>query len=292
MNFRLVLHKSKYWQCLDDLRSCIGSALVAAGHGYSCYDVWHTTTAPVATGPAIVFGAHRESVRASDFPDYPVVIYQTEVPGSRSFPPSFAEKLKRALCVWDSAPGYGTGQAVVEPGLYQTGAMQTVNDVASAMIGQPVPRKDIDLLFYGSLSPRRIELLTKLQDAGLAPQVHFNVFGAERNALVDRAKVVVDIKQRADDPNDKTRTFFLDSRGACVLTENDTNPRRALQPERIVEQCRELLANQALRGMHAADRRAELKATDVTAGIVALEMALRGDRRNLANGYSRELGAS
>lgn len=272
MNFRVVVTRGKYSRCLDDLANCLTQALRKAGHEAFCTEAWEGNRPPLCV--EIALGAHRESVT---LPDYPVVIYQTEVPGSRAFPASFKAKLAKALCVWDSAPGYGTGDAIVEPGLYTT---------PDAWPGH----KDIDLLFYGSLSPRRIELLTKLQDAGLAPQVHFNVFGSERNALVDRAKVVVDIKQRADDPNDKTRTFFLDSRGACVLTENDTNPRRALQPDRIVEQCRGLLADEKLRAIHAYDRRTELKPTDVTAGIAALERAL--GRKNIGGGFSRELGAS
>ncbi len=214
----------------------------------------------------ILVGGHRESVK---LPSYPVVIYQTEVPGSKAFPPSYAEKLKRALCVWDSAPGYGTGDAVVEPGLVELKPAKV--------------EKDIDLLFFGSLTPRRVELLTKLQDAGLAPSVHFNVFGAERDALIDRAKVVVDIKQREDDPNDKTRTFWLDSRGACVLTENDTNKARALDPFRIVEQCRALLADPWPRAKHVVSRSAELQPADVTAGIAALERALAG--RANGNGH-------
>lgn len=256
VNFSIVLPRTKWWQCLEDIADCLGQALESAEHRVR-YDAEFGRLRDEQFID-VAIGAHRESVI---LPEYPVVIYQTEVPGSASFPPSFHEKLKQALCVWDSAPGYGTGHAVVEPGLYE----QKVAEVP----------KDIDLLFYGSLSPRRIELLTKLQDAGLAPNCHFNVFGAERNALVDRAKVVVDIKQRAEDPNDKTRTFFLDSRGACVLTENDENPARRLDPERIVEQCRHLLADPLRRVAHAADRRNELAPTDVSAGIAALERALR-----------------
>jgi len=254
VKFALVLHETKWWQCLDDLRRCLGSALTNAGHEVDYASDWQG--APT-NRLEIVIGAHRESVT---LPSYPVVIYQTEVPGSGSFPQSFAEKLKRALCVWDSAPNYGTGDAIVEPGLMQVSA--------------PIVEKDIDLLFYGSLSQRRVELLTKLQDAGLAPSCHFNLFGYERNVLIDRAKVIVDIKQRAEDPNDKTRTFFLDSRGACVLTENDEDDRRRLRAGSIVQQCRELLANPELRRVHAASRRAELKPVDVSGCIAALERRL------------------
>lgn len=254
MKLALVLHRTKWWQCLEDLRRCIGHALTEAGHEVDYTDNWQG--APT-NRTEIVFGAHRESVT---LPNYPVVVYQSEVPGCHSFPPSFAEKLKRALCVWDSAPGYGTGQAVVEPGWMPTSA---------ALV-----EKDIPLLFYGSMSPRREEILTRLHRANLGLECHFNVFGAERNALVDRAKVIVDVKQRAEDPNDKTRTFWLDSRGACVLTENDEDPIRRLDPERIVAQCKALLDSPELREASIDQRSNELRRVDVTAGIAALKSAL------------------
>ena len=257
MNFRIVLPRTKWWRCLEDIAECLRGALRTAGHEA---DLTQNFAGGYTGAPCeIAIGAHRESVT---LPDYPVVVYQTEVPGSAAFPASYSDKLKRALCVWDSAPGYGTGQAVVEPGF---------TDQRDVMIVGP---KDIPLLFFGSMTDRRVEILTRLHKAGLGLECHFGVFGSERNALIDRAQVVVDIKQRDTDPNDKTRTFFLDSRGACVLTENDENPDRALSPIGIVEQCRSLLTFPDRRTRHIESRRAELKPTDVTAGIAALEKSL------------------
>jgi hypothetical protein len=252
---------------MNDLAECLTHALRGAGHeavidpdycgGMDRRWSYRDDAGRLQETYDIVIGAHRESVK---LPSYPVVIYQTEVPGSGSFPASFAEKLKGALCVWDSAPGYGTGQAVVEPGWMPTSAA--------------IVEKDIPLLFFGSMSPRREEILTRLHKANLGLECHFNVFGAERNALIDRAQVVVDIKQRGTDPNDKTRTFFLDSRGACVLTENDENAERRLNPDSIVEQCRALLDDADLREARIDQRSNELQRVDVTAGIAALEQAL------------------
>ena len=282
MKFSIVLPRSQWWQCLDDIACCLTDALRKAGHEATIFPEFDSGIDQWRTGDSgrteqcfqVVIGAHRESVI---LPTYTIIIYQTEVSGSGSFPASYAEKLKRALCVWDSAPGYGTGDAVVEPGLF----LQRVRPIT----------QDIGILFYGSLTDRRIELLTKLHDAGLGLECHFNVFGEERNVLIDRAKVIVDIKQREDDPSDKTRTFFLDSRGACVLTENDTNSGRRLSPARIVEQCRTLLADAEMREVHAASRRGELKPTDVSAGIKALEdkLSLRRVLKEVASEFDRHV---
>ena len=130
--------------------------------------------------------------------------------------------------------------------------------------------KDIDLLFYGSLSPRRVEILTKLQDAGLAPEVHFNVYGAERDRLIDRAKVVLDIKQDAGDPDDITRTFYLDSRGACVLSENapDKTLYSTLWPDNVVDQCKTMLASKARRNELVAWRQEKLRSRELARTVL------------------------
>jgi len=250
VRFSVVLPKFPWSACLADLADCLAHALVDAGH-----DVHRESVFGAHPGDTeIVLGAHSGAVT---LPSYPVVIYQTEVPGTAWFTPNYNRRLASALAVWDAAPEFKTGSAVVEPGLFPSEPAAVT--------------KDIDLLFYGSLSERRMEVLTKIANADLRIEAHFGVFGAARNALVDRAKVIVDVKQRAEDPNDKTRTFFLDSRGACVLTENDENRFRRLFPHDVVEQCRRLLADPETRRAHAASRRAELLPTDVSGAVAALE---------------------
>ncbi len=267
MKLRVVLPEFPWWQCLEDLAFCLYEALVGIGKAEcarACYgsDAVH-----------VILGAHHPAV---DVPDGPFVIYQTEPPGTGSWwdestdaGRKFRDKLNRATAVWDCSPNYKTPvdeakRAVVLPGFYKS-ASESANKNAA---------KDIDILFYGSLSERRQQILERLQDAGLKPSVHFGVFGADRNRLIDRSKLVLDIKQRETDPSDESRNFFLDSRGACVLSENDPDKRRVLIPDRIVQQCRGLLASDGMRDYHAKSRRADLKPTDVSDGLRVLERQL------------------
>lgn len=253
MKFRVVLPQFRWRECLRDLAECLVDALRRDGHAAELVDEFRR-----GTEVEIVLGAHEPSVV---LPDYPVVIYQTEVPASGWYTDGYKARLASALAVWEAAPGYVTQDAsrtsVVEPGLIRVPGLGAGEVEA---LGKYFPKtKDIDILFYGSLSPRRIAILTKLQDAGLAPSVHFGLFGKNRDALIDRARIIVDIMQTDGEPGDATRTFFLDSRGACVLSENDKNPARVLAPWRIVEQCRELLADEGKRAAHAAARLSELR---------------------------------
>jgi hypothetical protein len=262
VKFRVVLPKYQWWRCLDDLAECLAQALHRDGHS-----VERSHEFRKGTEIEIALGAHEPLV---ELPDYPVVIYQTEVPSSGWFTDAYRARLRSALAVWEASADFITTEtadrsSVVAPGLINTKPVS-------------VPR-DIGLLFYGSLSPRRLALLEKLENSGLRPSVHFGVFGEARNALIDRAQVVVDIKQNEGDPDDPTRTFFLDSRGACVLSENDKDPKRRLAPWNIVEQCRNLLKNEGKRAEHATSRLAELNQTDTTAAVVQLSKILRGANR-------------
>lgn len=258
MKFRVVLPRFKWSRCLEDLQKCVTAALGEAGHTVEMAD-WFRRDESVE----IVLGAHEPTV---ELPAHPVVIYQTEVPGGDWFTDTYRARLARALAIWQASPDFITAETADRSSVVAPGLMRTTPANAP---------KDIGLLFYGSLSERRVALLTKLENSGLRPSVHFGVFGEARNALIDRAQLVVDIKQTEGDPDDATRTFFLDSRGACVLSENDKDPKRKLAPWNIVEQCRDLLKDPAKRAAHAAARRADLKPTDITQAVERLKDILR-----------------
>ncbi|MCY0899235.1 MAG: hypothetical protein OWU33_09955 [Firmicutes bacterium] len=50
---------------------------------------------------------------------------------------------------------------------------------------------DIDVLFYGSMSPRRAAMLDMVRDRGIHLVVRQNLWGRERDALVARSKLVL-----------------------------------------------------------------------------------------------------
>ncbi len=57
----------------------------------------------------------------------------------------------------------------------------------------PAPAQDIDILFYGDISTRRAPVLDALRETGLNVVIVSDVYGAERDALIARAKVVLNI---------------------------------------------------------------------------------------------------
>lgn len=53
--------------------------------------------------------------------------------------------------------------------------------------------EDLDVLFYGSLNERREAVLDGLEARGLQVASVFGVYGAERDALIARAKLVLNV---------------------------------------------------------------------------------------------------
>jgi len=118
------------------------------------------------------------------------------------------------------------------------------------------PVKDIDVLFYGSMNDRRREILISLHEAGLKVVHLFNVYGAERDAAIARAKIVINIHHYASGVFEIVRISYLLANRVCVLTEGDIEDPDldpfigglAVEPyDDLVERCKELLADQAER---------------------------------------------
>jgi hypothetical protein len=83
-----------------------------------------------------------------------------------------------------------------------------------------VAERKYGVLHYGSVTPRRARIFEALAQAGITVTCLYGVLGEERDWYIDRAKVVLDLKQEGDEPPDATRAFWALSRGACVLSEN------------------------------------------------------------------------
>ena len=58
---------------------------------------------------------------------------------------------------------------------------------------QASPTQDIDVLFYGSLNERRTGILKALKDSGVKVHTVFGVYGKERDELIARSKIVLNI---------------------------------------------------------------------------------------------------
>jgi hypothetical protein len=126
-----------------------------------------------------------------------------------------------------------------------------------------IPRardQDIDVLFYGEITPRRAEVLATLERRGLrvvalggAP----SIYGHERDALVARSRVCLNLHQYDVRIFEQVRVHYLLANGKAVVTElhDDTEIPDAYRPlvvgaagvDAIVQRCRELASSDTAR---------------------------------------------
>lgn len=112
--------------------------------------------------------------------------------------------------------------------------------------------QDIDVLFYGTMNPRRQKIIDAMRVEGLVVQTLYGVYGKERDDWIARSKLVLNIHFYPSEILEVVRLFYLCINKVLVLTElNETTfvddtlssrvigvPYRQLV-ERAVELCRD-----------------------------------------------------
>lgn len=84
---------------------------------------------------------------------------------------------------------------------------------------EPAAEEDIDVLFYGSMNPRRQAALSALAGAGLKVHSVFGVYGAERDALIARSKVVLNLHFYETSIFELVRVSYLLANRKAVVAE-------------------------------------------------------------------------
>lgn len=120
--------------------------------------------------------------------------------------------------------------------------------------------QDIDVLFYGAITPRREEILIALQRCGLRVVVLEGVpsiYGNERDALIARSRIVLNLHAYDTHIFEQVRVNYLLINGKVVVSEvaDDTEIpgayRRLVEPvwgiDAIVDRCRQLAGSDRLR---------------------------------------------
>jgi hypothetical protein len=85
----------------------------------------------------------------------------------------------------------------------------------------PAKTQDIDVLFYGSMNERRDAVLRTLGKQGLKVFHAFNAYGRARDALIARAKVVLNIHYYPAQIFEMVRVSYLLANRKAVVTEDD-----------------------------------------------------------------------
>lgn len=138
----------------------------------------------------------------------------------------------------------------------------------------PAPAEDVDVLFYGSPSERRRRVLDALRARGLRVEAVFGLYGAARDRLVARSKVVLNVHFYDAKVFEIVRVSYLLANRRCVVSERgaDAEEERAFEGgvafaayEELVEACLRLVGDAAARERIAAEGFRRMAARDEAA---------------------------
>jgi Glycosyl transferases group 1 len=261
MRFAVVTPDPARWvhvRAFDEAAEVIHAGLIEAGH--EC----DRSIGRFAEGwRNVVFGAHLLPAGTALPAD--AVLYNLEqiVEGALWVTPAYLEALRRRP-VWDYSARncaalrtHGVADARHVP----LGHVASLERIAPAT-------EDIDVLFYGVSNERRLALLRRLSERGLKV-IHANgVYGKERDALIARARVVLNVHFYEQARLEVPRCFYLMANGRFVLSETSSDAEEtglaggmAFAPyEELEEACLRYLADPGRRSAIAAAARELLRA--------------------------------
>ncbi|HEY0785714.1 MAG TPA: TylF/MycF family methyltransferase [Acidobacteriaceae bacterium] len=231
--------------CFREVAEGLQSALRSLGHQAA---VDENTIDATATN--ILLGAHllTEAEAQTLFPS--TIVYNLEQLGGMALPGWYTELASR-VTIWDYSPlNLARWQQVPclrAPVLVEVGFAPELRRISSAHV------QDIDVLFYGSLNERRTRILRDLMAAGLKLHTAFGAYGRERDALIARAKVVLNLHAYETEVFEIVRVSYLLANAKAVVSEiapdmgDLANAVAAYPYEQLVEGCKALLANENAR---------------------------------------------
>lgn len=79
--------------------------------------------------------------------------------------------------------------------------------------------QDIDVLFYGSINDRRAKILDALKSSGLNVHTSFGIYGKDRDELIARSKLVLNLHYYDSEIFEVVRVFYLLSNSIPVVGE-------------------------------------------------------------------------
>lgn len=195
-------------RCFEELSLGLASGFRELG-----YSAKETGVLSEIEGRAIVLGAHLINAQNPISLPQDVIIYNTEQMSSTWT--GYADLLKKHT-VWDYSI------ANVEA-LRAAGIDAHYCGVGYAPELEKIPKTEEihDVVFYGSMNERRAVILEKLIDAGINLYIiPFGTYGAERDAILARAKVVLNIHYYDDAPFEIVRCSYLCANKIFFLSES------------------------------------------------------------------------
>lgn len=148
-------------------------------------------------------------------PDHCVVL-NAEPMGNPTAQTIAFRELLRKFPVWDYSKkniSHLAGSGIINSVYFELGYVQEMTRILNS------DTPDIDVLFYGSLNERRSHIIHALRDAGVKVQYSFGVFGEDRDLLIGRSKIILNLHFYDDGIFEIVRCSYLMANHKLVVCE-------------------------------------------------------------------------
>jgi len=244
--FQLVLVRPQGYlhsEAFRELAETLQLGLTSLGH---TAQIQENSFAPGVTN--IFLGAHLLSPQQASLVPPGSVIYNLEQLNGAHLAPTYYE-LASHHQVWDysleNIEKWTAMNCGFTPVHVPIGYVPEMTRILATQI------QDIDVLFYGSLNERRIRILNALRDAGAKVRAQFGVYGKERDELIARSKIILNIHFYSTKVFEIVRVSYLLANSKAVVTESSpliedglADSVRSLAYDSLVEGCLSLLRDE------------------------------------------------
>ena len=203
-----------HWPVFTDTAWALAASLRDLGH--SATASWISTNKAHPSGKWIVFGANilgSNLAGTIKIPADAILFNLEQIDGPWMKGPYL--HLLRQHEVWDySERGVeGLRSAGINAKLCRIGYHPCLTRI------EPTADESIDVLFYGSNTERRVNIIRALCDEGINVQTLFGCYGAPRDQWISKAKLILNLHSWNNSPLEIVRLQLLFSNRKCVVTE-------------------------------------------------------------------------
>ncbi|ANB74371.1 hypothetical protein AYM40_19830 [Paraburkholderia phytofirmans OLGA172] len=139
--------------------------------------------------------------------------------GSSWISPALIEIYRRHT-LWDYSPTNANALASLGVGVARILPIGYASELTR--IGRP-NEPDIDVLFIGSMCPRRQHVIDLMRSRGLKVEAVFGIYGQQRDALVSRARLLINIHYYEAKVLEMVRISYLLANHCAVLSERSSD---------------------------------------------------------------------
>ena len=166
----------------------------------------------------IVLGAHLLNDNLiEDIPENTIIFNTEQIESiTENWKKKILNLARKNIIFWDYSQynlDYLSKTINIKGKLFQIGYQKELNRINHNI------DKNIDVLFYGSINTRREHIINKLKDRKINVKTLFGVYGKERDNLIAKSKLILNMHMYDSKIFEIVRVFYLLSNSIPVLTE-------------------------------------------------------------------------